>query len=82
MREGIARILEGAGLEVVAEVGRADEFLLRAMAHRPDEAVVDIQMPPDNTDDGLRVALSSATSARRLESSSSHSSSNRHTRST
>jgi DNA-binding NarL/FixJ family response regulator len=56
-REGIARILEGAGLEVVAQTGRADDFLRRALAHRPDVAVVDVQMPPDNTDDGLRAAL-------------------------
>jgi DNA-binding NarL/FixJ family response regulator len=57
LREGIARILEGAGLEVVAQTGRADDFLRRALAHRPDVAVVDVQMPPDNTDDGLRAAL-------------------------
>jgi DNA-binding NarL/FixJ family response regulator len=56
-REGIARILEGAGLEVVAQTGRADDFLRRAQAHRPDVAVVDIQMPPGNADDGLRAAL-------------------------
>jgi DNA-binding NarL/FixJ family response regulator len=56
-REGIARILEAAGLEVVAQTGRADDFLRRAQAHRPDVAVVDIQMPPGNADDGLRAAL-------------------------
>jgi DNA-binding NarL/FixJ family response regulator len=56
-REGIARILESAGLEVVAQTGRADDFLRRAQAHRPDVAVVDIQMPPGNADDGLRAAL-------------------------
>ena len=57
LREGIAGILERAGLEVVAQSGNADDFLRRAQAHRPDVAVVDIQMPPDNTDDGLRAAL-------------------------
>ena len=56
LREGIARILQGAGLEVVAQTGRADDFLRRALAQRPDVAVVDVQMPPDNTDDGLRAA--------------------------
>src|SRR3954454_20789442 len=57
LREGIVRILEGAGLEVVAQAGDADDFLRRARAHRPDVAVVDVQMPPDNEDDGLRAAL-------------------------
>ena len=57
LREGIARILESAGLEVVAQTGNADDFLRRARAHRPDVAVVDVQMPPTNTDDGLRAAL-------------------------
>jgi DNA-binding NarL/FixJ family response regulator len=57
LREGIARILEGAGLEVVAQTGNAEDFLRRAAAHRPDVAVVDVQMPPRNEDDGLRAAL-------------------------
>ena len=57
LREGIARILEGAGLEVVAQTGRADDFLRRALALRPDVAVVDVQMPPNNADDGLHAAL-------------------------
>jgi DNA-binding NarL/FixJ family response regulator len=57
LREGIVKILEGAGLEVVAQTGNADDFLRRAQAHRPDVAVVDVQMPPRNEDDGLRAAL-------------------------
>jgi DNA-binding NarL/FixJ family response regulator len=57
LREGIAGILELAGLEVVAQTSNADDFLRRAQAHRPDVAVVDIQMPPGNADDGLRAAL-------------------------
>jgi DNA-binding NarL/FixJ family response regulator len=57
LREGIARILESAGLEVVAQTGNADDFLRRARAHRPDVAVVDVQMPPTNQDDGLRAAI-------------------------
>jgi DNA-binding NarL/FixJ family response regulator len=56
-REGIAGILEQAGLEVVARTGNASDFVRRAVAHRPDVAVVDIQMPPGNADDGLRAAL-------------------------
>jgi DNA-binding NarL/FixJ family response regulator len=57
LREGIVRILEGAGLDVLAQTGNADDFLRRARAHRPDVAVVDVQMPPRNEDDGLRAAL-------------------------
>ena len=57
LREGIAEILDRAGLEVVAQAGSAEDFLRRARAHKPDVAVVDIQMPPGNTDDGLRAAL-------------------------
>src|SRR5215211_7642988 len=57
LREGIVRILEGAGLEVVAQTGNADDFLRRAKAHRPDVAVVDVQMPPGNEDDGLCAAV-------------------------
>jgi DNA-binding NarL/FixJ family response regulator len=57
LREGIARILESAGMDVVAQTGNADDFLRRAHAHRPDVAVVDVQMPPRNEDDGLRAAL-------------------------
>jgi DNA-binding NarL/FixJ family response regulator len=57
LREGIAGILERAGMEVVAQVGDADDFLRRASAHRPDIAIADIQMPPRRADDGLRAAL-------------------------
>jgi DNA-binding NarL/FixJ family response regulator len=57
LRGGIAGILERAGFEVVAQTGNADDFLRRAQAHRPEVAVVDIQMPPGNADDGLRAAL-------------------------
>src|SRR2546430_13739481 len=57
MREGIARLLAEGGFEVVAQAGDADEFLRKALAHKPDVAVVDIQMPPGRGDDGLRAAL-------------------------
>jgi DNA-binding NarL/FixJ family response regulator len=57
MREGIARILVEAGFDVVLQVGDAEDFLRRALAYRPDVAVVDVQMPPTRTDDGLRAAI-------------------------
>jgi DNA-binding NarL/FixJ family response regulator len=57
MREGIARLLAEAGFDVVSQAGDAEAFLRKALAHRPDVAVVDIQMPPGRDDDGLRAAL-------------------------
>jgi DNA-binding NarL/FixJ family response regulator len=57
LREGIARLLGEAGFEVAAQAGDADDFLRKALAHRPDVAVVDVRMPPERTDDGLRAAL-------------------------
>jgi len=56
LREGIARILARAGLEVVARCGDAEVLLRSALACRPDVVVADVQMPPDRTDDGLRAA--------------------------
>jgi DNA-binding NarL/FixJ family response regulator len=56
MREGIARLLAEGGFEVVAQAGDAEAFLRKALAYKPDVAVVDIQMPPGGGDDGLRAA--------------------------
>src|SRR6478736_963349 len=57
MREGIARLLAEAGFDVVSQAGDAEAFLRKALAHKPDVAVVDIQMPPRGADDGLRAAI-------------------------
>ena len=57
LREGVVRLLEEAGLEVVGQAGDAEDLLRKVGAHRPDVALVDIRMPPTNTDDGLRAAL-------------------------
>jgi DNA-binding NarL/FixJ family response regulator len=57
LREGAARLLEDAGHEVVAQAGDADDLLRRVRAHKPDVAIIDVRMPPDNVDDGLRAAL-------------------------
>ena len=56
VREGIVRVLEEAGLEVVGVAGDAEDLVRKAGAHHPDVVVTDIQMPPDLTDDGLRAA--------------------------
>jgi DNA-binding NarL/FixJ family response regulator len=57
LREGIVRLLEESGFDVVAQAGDAPDLLRKVSAHKPDVAVVDIRMPPTNTDDGLRAAL-------------------------
>ncbi|GAA3163185.1 response regulator transcription factor [Nonomuraea roseoviolacea] len=57
LREGLSRLLEDAGHEVVASVGDAAALLDAAGAHRPDVAVVDVRMPPTHTGEGLRAAL-------------------------
>jgi DNA-binding NarL/FixJ family response regulator len=56
LREGIARLLEDAGLEVVGQAGTADELMLKVRSYKPDVAIVDIRMPPTQTDEGLRAA--------------------------
>jgi len=56
LREGIARLLEDAGFEVVGQAGNAEELLLRVRSYSPDVAVVDIRMPPTHSDEGLRAA--------------------------
>ncbi len=57
LREGVVRLLEENGFEVVGQAGDADDLRRKVYAHKPDVAVVDIRMPPDNSDDGLRAAL-------------------------
>ena len=56
-RKGLGRLLEEAGFDVVGQAGDAVDLRRKVSAHRPDVAVVDIQMPPTNTDDGLRAAM-------------------------
>jgi DNA-binding NarL/FixJ family response regulator len=57
VREGIVRVLEEGGFEVVGVAGDAPDLLRKTNAHKPDVVVTDIQMPPDRTDDGLRAAI-------------------------
>lgn len=56
-REGLIRVLQGDGFEVVAAASDPRDVVRKTSAYRPDVVVVDIQMPPDRTDDGLRAAL-------------------------
>jgi DNA-binding NarL/FixJ family response regulator len=56
LREGVARLLQEAGHEVVGQAGDADDLMRKVRAHKPDLAVVDVRMPPTQTDEGLRAA--------------------------
>ncbi|MFL6132872.1 MAG: response regulator [Nocardioidaceae bacterium] len=57
VREGVVRVLERVGLEVVGQAGDGQELLRKARMHRPDVAIIDIRMPPTFTDEGLQAAL-------------------------
>src|ERR671914_793887 len=56
LREGIAKLLEDSGFEIVGQSGTADDLLLKVRSYSPDVAVVDIRMPPTHTDEGLQAA--------------------------
>jgi DNA-binding NarL/FixJ family response regulator/class 3 adenylate cyclase len=56
LREGIARLLEDQGFEVAAQSGTAEDLLRHVGMHKPDVAIIDIRMPPTQTDEGLRAA--------------------------
>lgn len=57
LREGLQRLLEDRGFEVVAAVGDGDALVRAVVGHKPDIAVVDVRMPPTFRDEGLRAAL-------------------------
>ena len=56
LREGVARLLDEAGHQVVGKAATADELIRRTELARPDVAIVDIRMPPTHTDEGLVAA--------------------------
>jgi DNA-binding NarL/FixJ family response regulator len=56
LREGVARLLEEAGFEIVGQAGTGEDLLRLVAMHKPDVAVVDIRMPPSHTDEGLKAA--------------------------
>ena len=56
LREGVARLLGDAGMDVVAQAGDFDDLMRKVRAHKPDVAIVDIRMPPTHTDEGLRAS--------------------------
>lgn len=57
IREGLARLIEESGEEVVAKVGDGDAFVAAVERLRPDVSVVDVRMPPSQRDEGLRASI-------------------------
>jgi DNA-binding NarL/FixJ family response regulator len=56
VREGLIRILERRGLDIVGEAENAEQLMLKVRSYAPDVAVTDIRMPPTHTDEGLQAA--------------------------
>jgi DNA-binding NarL/FixJ family response regulator len=56
LREGLSRLLTEAGIEIVGQAGDGEDLLRKTRAHKPDVVVVDIRMPPTQTDEGLQAA--------------------------
>jgi DNA-binding NarL/FixJ family response regulator len=57
LREGVARLLDDAGFQVVAKCPNADDLMLKVRSYELDIVIVDIRMPPTHTDEGLQAAL-------------------------
>ena len=57
LREGLARLLDDEGFDVVAQCEDGDDLLLKVRSYAPDVAIVDIRLPPTHNDEGLRAAL-------------------------
>jgi DNA-binding NarL/FixJ family response regulator len=57
LREGVARVLDDAGVEVVGSCETADELLVKVATHAPDIAIVDIRLPPTHSDEGMQAAV-------------------------
>jgi DNA-binding NarL/FixJ family response regulator len=56
VREGVVRLLEAAGFEVVGQAADGEALMRKTRAHKPDVAIIDIRMPPTHTDEGLKAA--------------------------
>src|SRR2546427_821847 len=56
LREGIVKLLESEGFDVVGQCGTANDLLLKVRSYKPEVAIVDIRMPPTHSDEGLRAA--------------------------
>jgi DNA-binding NarL/FixJ family response regulator len=57
LREGVARLLDDAGFDVVGKCPDAKDLMLKIRSYEPDIAIVDIRLPPTHTDEGIQAAL-------------------------
>jgi len=57
LRDGLTRMLQAHGLEIVAAVDNGADLLAAVTAEKPDVAIVDVRLPPTFTDEGIRAAL-------------------------
>jgi DNA-binding NarL/FixJ family response regulator len=57
LRDGLKRLLQDNGMEVVAEVDNGEHFVSAAVGHKPDVCVVDVRLPPTFRDEGIRAAV-------------------------
>ena len=57
LRDGVVRLLDDAGFDVVAAVGDGDALRDAVTEHAPELAIIDVRMPPTHTDEGIRAAL-------------------------
>lgn len=57
LREGLVRLLDHAGHEIVASVENGPDLVAAIKEHRPDISIVDVRMPPSYRDEGLRAAI-------------------------
>jgi DNA-binding NarL/FixJ family response regulator len=57
LREGLARLLDDEGFDVVAQCEDADELMVEVTRQEPDVVIVDIRLPPTHNDEGMRAAL-------------------------
>lgn len=57
LREGVARVLDEAGLDVVAQCENADDVMAKVRSSPPDVVIMDIRLPPTHNDEGLQAAL-------------------------
>ncbi|MGA5816849.1 response regulator transcription factor [Kitasatospora sp. NPDC094028] len=57
LRDGLVRLIEACGHKVVATASTGPETLDALRSVRPDVSVIDVRMPPNQSDEGLRAAL-------------------------
>ena len=55
-REGVVRVLDDRGFDVVAQAGDAEQLMALVEEDAPDVVVTDIRMPPTGTTEGLQAA--------------------------